>query len=128
MNCTSITLTYERLGSERIEDVSIICRECHDKIHLRDVKSRARHYAPGYRELDHLRVRKEYQSFMHRASEYGNDTPFSEAYLDLPAMYYSNKLQNHFTLAKWRGSCMDVLSKLCSDTLTALSLYDFFGI
>ncbi|MGB7101564.1 MAG: HNH endonuclease [Xanthobacteraceae bacterium] len=44
-------LTYERLGSELIEDVEIVCRECHDKIHLRDPQSRARHYAPGYRDL-----------------------------------------------------------------------------
>jgi hypothetical protein len=42
-------LTYERLGNELIEDVEIVCRECHDKIHLRDSKSRVRHYAPGYR-------------------------------------------------------------------------------
>lgn len=41
-------LTYERLGNELIEDVEIVCRECHDKIHLRDPISRARHYAPGY--------------------------------------------------------------------------------
>jgi hypothetical protein len=40
--------TYERLGKERLEDVEILCRECHDKIHLRDGKSRARHRAPGY--------------------------------------------------------------------------------
>jgi 5-methylcytosine-specific restriction endonuclease McrA len=41
-------LTYERLGEERIEDVEILCEKCHDKIHLRDNKSRARHRAPGY--------------------------------------------------------------------------------
>lgn len=41
-------LTYERLGKERIEDVEILCRGCHDEIHLRDRKSRARHRAPGY--------------------------------------------------------------------------------
>ena len=41
-------LTYERLGEERMEDVAILCRKCHDKIHLRDPKNRARHRAPGY--------------------------------------------------------------------------------
>jgi 5-methylcytosine-specific restriction endonuclease McrA len=41
-------LTYERLGEERTEDIQILCRACHDKIHLRDPKSRARHRAPGY--------------------------------------------------------------------------------
>lgn len=40
--------TYERLGEERIEDIEILCRECHDKGHLRDTKGRARHRAPGY--------------------------------------------------------------------------------
>ncbi len=43
-------LTYERLGNEAVDDVEIVCSECHDKIHLRDPKSRARHYAPGYRD------------------------------------------------------------------------------
>src|ERR1700722_9061617 len=43
--------TYERLGEERFEDVEILCRECHDKEHLRDSKSRARHRAPGVREV-----------------------------------------------------------------------------
>jgi 5-methylcytosine-specific restriction endonuclease McrA len=41
-------LTYERLGNEKTEDVQIICKDCHDKIHLRDPKSRTRHRAPGY--------------------------------------------------------------------------------
>lgn len=41
-------LTYERLGNEKVDDVQIICKECHDKIHLRDTKSRARHRAPGF--------------------------------------------------------------------------------
>jgi len=40
--------TYERLGEERIEDMEILCRGCHDKVHLRDPKSRARHRAPGH--------------------------------------------------------------------------------
>jgi hypothetical protein len=40
--------TYERLGEERLEDVEILCRECHDKIHLRDPRSRARNRSPGY--------------------------------------------------------------------------------
>jgi 5-methylcytosine-specific restriction endonuclease McrA len=40
--------TYERLGEERIEDVEILCRGCHDKVHLRDLKSRMRYRAPGY--------------------------------------------------------------------------------
>jgi hypothetical protein len=40
--------TYERLGEECLEDVEILCREYHDKIHLRDPMSRARHRAPGY--------------------------------------------------------------------------------
>ena len=26
-------LTYERLGCERIDDVTIVCRQCHEKIH-----------------------------------------------------------------------------------------------
>ena len=42
-------LTYERLGAERIEDVTIVCRECHEKIHLRDQQNYRRGYAPGYR-------------------------------------------------------------------------------
>lgn len=42
-------LTYERLGDERFEDVLIICRECHDEIHLRDAKSWARHFPRGHR-------------------------------------------------------------------------------
>jgi hypothetical protein len=41
-------LTYEHLGEERMEDIEILCASCHDKIHLRDPKSRARHRAPGY--------------------------------------------------------------------------------
>jgi 5-methylcytosine-specific restriction endonuclease McrA len=41
-------LTYERLGNEKIEDVQIVCKECHDKIHLRDQKNWNRHRAPGY--------------------------------------------------------------------------------
>jgi 5-methylcytosine-specific restriction endonuclease McrA len=41
-------LTYERLGEERLEDVEVLCRDCHDKIHLRDQINRARHRAPGY--------------------------------------------------------------------------------
>jgi hypothetical protein len=40
--------TYQRLGEERFEDVEILCRGCHDKVHLRDSESRARHRAPGY--------------------------------------------------------------------------------
>src|SRR5262245_12430145 len=40
--------TYERLGCERIEDVTIVCRQCHEKIHLRD-KDPRRGYSPGYR-------------------------------------------------------------------------------
>jgi 5-methylcytosine-specific restriction endonuclease McrA len=47
-------LTYERLGSELLEDVIIICDGCHDKIHGRDVQNRKRHYAPGYRDLTFL--------------------------------------------------------------------------
>jgi 5-methylcytosine-specific restriction endonuclease McrA len=43
-------LTYERLGRELIEDVQIICRECHDREHGRDARNRVRHYAPGYRD------------------------------------------------------------------------------
>jgi predicted HNH restriction endonuclease len=43
-------LTYERLGQELIGDVVIICRNCHDKIHLRDAQSRARYYRPGYHQ------------------------------------------------------------------------------
>lgn len=42
-------LTYERLGKERVQDVEIICRACHDKEHGRDARNRARHYAPGFR-------------------------------------------------------------------------------
>jgi hypothetical protein len=45
-------LTYERLGNELIEDVEIICRDCHEKEHGRDEVGRARHYAPGYRGAD----------------------------------------------------------------------------
>jgi 5-methylcytosine-specific restriction endonuclease McrA len=43
-------LTYERLGKELLTDVEIICGECHEKEHGRDEQSRARHYAPGYRD------------------------------------------------------------------------------
>jgi hypothetical protein len=43
-------LTYERLGRELIEDVQIICRECHDMEHGRDARNQARYYAPGYRD------------------------------------------------------------------------------
>jgi 5-methylcytosine-specific restriction endonuclease McrA len=43
-------LTYERLGRELIEDVQIICRECHDREHGRDARSRVRHYSEGYRD------------------------------------------------------------------------------
>jgi len=42
-------LTYERLGEELIEDVEIVCRECHEMDHGRDPQTRARHYALGYR-------------------------------------------------------------------------------
>jgi hypothetical protein len=31
-------LTYERLGEERLEDVTIICRPCHDREHGRDAE------------------------------------------------------------------------------------------
>jgi 5-methylcytosine-specific restriction endonuclease McrA len=31
-------LTYERLGSERLEDVSIVCKDCHDQFHGRNDK------------------------------------------------------------------------------------------
>jgi len=41
-------LTYERLGNENLEDVQIICGECHDKEHGRDAANRSRHYRPGY--------------------------------------------------------------------------------
>lgn len=41
--------TYERLGEERIEDVEIVCRKCHEKEHGHDAASRVRHFAPGYR-------------------------------------------------------------------------------
>jgi 5-methylcytosine-specific restriction endonuclease McrA len=38
-------LTYERLGNELMGDVQIICRECHKKVHSRDVESQKRHRA-----------------------------------------------------------------------------------
>jgi hypothetical protein len=42
-------VTYERLGEELLDDVEIVCRECHDKEHGRDEVSRHRHFAPGRR-------------------------------------------------------------------------------
>jgi 5-methylcytosine-specific restriction endonuclease McrA len=42
--------TYERLGEERLEDLEIICRRCHEKEHQHDAKSRGRHYRPGERD------------------------------------------------------------------------------
>jgi hypothetical protein len=42
-------LTYERLGKELLTDVTIICKPCHDKTHLRDGQSRKRNYAPDFR-------------------------------------------------------------------------------
>jgi len=42
-------LTYERLKKEVLSDLTIICKQCHHKIHLRDAQSRTRNYAPGFR-------------------------------------------------------------------------------
>jgi 5-methylcytosine-specific restriction endonuclease McrA len=39
--------TYERLGEERLEDLSIICRPCHDKEHGRDINNLRRFYGPS---------------------------------------------------------------------------------
>lgn len=41
-------LTYERLYKEKIEDMEILCDECHRKEHGHDEKTRVRHYPPGY--------------------------------------------------------------------------------
>lgn len=41
-------LTYERLGEERIEDVTIICRPCHDKEHGRDAEGKQKPDPRGY--------------------------------------------------------------------------------
>jgi hypothetical protein len=35
-------LTYERLGCELLEDVLIVCKDCHDKIHGRDAQNQKR--------------------------------------------------------------------------------------
>lgn len=42
-------LTYERLGREQLEDVTIICRACHEVEHGHDARGKGRNYAPGYR-------------------------------------------------------------------------------
>jgi 5-methylcytosine-specific restriction endonuclease McrA len=42
-------LTYERLGKELLSDLTIICKPCHNKVHLRDAQGRTRNYAPGFR-------------------------------------------------------------------------------
>lgn len=41
--------TYERLGREVPSDVVVLCKPCHDKLHMRDEQSRKRNYAPGFR-------------------------------------------------------------------------------
>jgi 5-methylcytosine-specific restriction endonuclease McrA len=38
--------TYERLGEELLEDLSIICRPCHDKEHGRDLETQKRYWGP----------------------------------------------------------------------------------
>jgi 5-methylcytosine-specific restriction endonuclease McrA len=39
-------LTYERLGEELLEDLSIICRHCHDKEHGRNIENQRRFCGP----------------------------------------------------------------------------------
>jgi len=41
-------LTYERLGEEWLEDVTIICRPCHNKEHGRDAESKQKPDPRGY--------------------------------------------------------------------------------
>jgi hypothetical protein len=41
-------LTYERLGEERFEDVTIICRACHDKEHGRGAANKPDPRTRGY--------------------------------------------------------------------------------
>lgn len=34
--------TYERLGQEKIEDLQLLCRKCHDELHRLEFKERAK--------------------------------------------------------------------------------------
>jgi 5-methylcytosine-specific restriction endonuclease McrA len=38
-------VTYERLGRERLEDLRIICRPCHDKQHGRDEETQRKYFS-----------------------------------------------------------------------------------
>lgn len=47
--CSYVSDHWSEMSAvRRMEDIEILCASCHDKIHLRDPKSRARHRAPGY--------------------------------------------------------------------------------
>ena len=46
-------LNYKRLGKERLSDVIVLCRNCHEKLHKGEIKKKDVKYSKAIRKLCH---------------------------------------------------------------------------